>query len=258
MINCQELSFSSYYSEKRFAIASKIIGTKLVNKIIAFALYLLGASRKAIAGGLDLPYDTIKSFTDRMEQNGISALVERRLKQKKIAEIKPSEIKKVEVDSTSDFLVLSFGNENQQLQIPANNTIQIRTVILTMLENGLIDINTASKILDCHPAHIQRLNRQLQKDDATIFIDMRQGQRQDYVFNSDTKAEMIQQYIANLVNRQKISSQALSEDLKQRCDLNLSPRTIRLHIKKLGLSKIKKSLPELIDCLKKTQKTDRW
>jgi hypothetical protein len=69
---------------------------------------------------------------------------------------------------------------------------------------------------------------------------------------------MIQQYIANLVNRQKTSSQALSEDLKQRCDLNLSPRTIRLHIEQLGLSKIKKTLPELIDSFKKTQKSDRW
>jgi hypothetical protein len=68
---------------------------------------------------------------------------------------------------------------------------------------------------------------------------------------------MIQQYIANLVSKKRTSSQVLSEDIKERCNLDLSSRTIRLHIDKLGLSKIKKTLPELIDSLKKTQKSNR-
>jgi len=257
MINCHQLSFSFHYSEKRTAIANKIIGTTTVKKILSFALYLLGASRKAIAEILNLPYDTFKSFTQRMEQEGISALIDRQLKQKAIPEINSTVRQKGQVNSTSDFLVINFGIENQSLKIPANNTIQIRTVVLTMLENDFIDIHTASQVLGCHSVHVQRLNRQLQNDDATTFIDKRQGQTKDYVFNPEIKAEMIQQYIANLVINRNVSSQRLSEELRQRCNIDLSSRTIRLHIEKLGLSKIKKSLPELIDSLKKTQKANR-
>jgi hypothetical protein len=126
-----------------------------------------------------------------------------------------------------------------------------------MLENNLIDIHTASQALNCHTVHAQRLNRQLQNEDATIFNDKRRGQTKNYVFNSDIQTEMIQQYIANLVSKKRTSSQVLSEDIKERCNLDLSSRTIRLHIDKLGLSKIKKTLPELIDSLKKTQKSNR-
>ena len=257
MINCHQLSFSIHYSEKRTAIANKIIGTTTVKRILAFSLYLLGASRKAIAEILNLPYDTLKSFSQRMEKEGVSALIDRRMKYKEIPEIKPPKPLKGQVESTSEFLIINLGIENKRLKIPANNTIQIRTVVLTMLENNLIDIHTASQALNCHTVHAQRLNRQLQNEDATIFNDKRRGQTKNYVFNSDIQTEMIQQYIANLVSKKRTSGQALSEDLKERCNLDLSSRTIRLHIDKLGLSKIKKTLPELIDSLKKTQKSNR-
>lgn len=256
MINCHQLSFSIHYSKKRIVIANKVIGSITVKKIIAFALYLLGASRNSIAEILNLPYDTFKSFSERMEQDGISALIDRRLKQKAIPEINPPKSPKGHVDFTPDFLTIYFGIENQSLTIPANNTIQIRTVVLTMLKNNFIDISTASQALNCHASHVQRLNRRLHNDDATIFNDKRQGQKKDYVFDSEIKAEMIQQFVANLVIHRNVSSEKLSKDLKDRCDIDLPSRTIRYHIEKLGLSKIRKSLPELIDSLKKTQRSN--
>ncbi len=258
MINCHQLSFSIHYSKKRIVIANKVIGSIIVKRIIAFALYLLGASRNAIAEILNLPYDTFKSFSERMEQDGISALIDRRLrlKQKAIPEINPPKSPRERVDFTSDFLTIYFGTENQSLTIPANNTIQIRTVVLTMLKNNFIDISTASQALNCHASHVQRLNRRLHSDDATIFNDKRQGQKKDYVFDSEIKAEMIQQFVANIVIHRNVSSEKLSKDLKDRCDIDLPSRTIRFHIEKMGLSKIRKSLPELIDSLKKTQRSN--
>ena len=154
-------------------------------------------------------------------------------KQKTLPEIDHPKSPKGHIDFTPDFLTIYFGIGNQSLAIPASNTIQIRTVVLTMLKNNFIDISTASQALNCHVSHVQRLNRRLHNDDATIFNDKRQGQKKDYVFDSETKAEMIQQYIANLINNKNISSQALSEDLKERCDLDLSSRTIRLHVAKI-------------------------
>lgn len=256
MINCHQLSFSINYSKKRLVIANKVIGSITVKRIIAFALYLLGASRNAIAEILNMPYDTFKSFSERMEQDGISALIDRRLKQKAIPEIIHPKSSKGHVDFTPEFLIIYFGIENQSITIPASNTIQIRTVVLTMLENNFIDTNTASQALNCHPVHVQRLNRKLQNDDATIFNDKRKGQTKDYIFTSETKGEMTQQFVVNLVNNGNVSSEKLSEDLKERCGLDLSPRTIRLHIAKMGLLKNKKSFPELIGRFKKTKKTN--
>jgi hypothetical protein len=102
-----------------------------------------------------------------------------------------------------------------------------------MLENKLIDSRTASLVLGCTSIHAQRLNRELQSNDATVFIDKRQGQKKDYVFSSEIKSEMIQQFIANLVCHTNVSSRKLSADLKERCNLDLHSHTIRLYIAKV-------------------------
>jgi hypothetical protein len=50
------------------------------------------------------------------------------------------------------------------------------------------------------------------------------------------------------------SSNAIASKLKERCSIELSDRSIRVHIAKLGLNNIRKSLPELLNTLKKTKK----
>ena len=94
----------------------------------------------------------------------------------------------------------------------------------------------------------------MRNPDRAVLLDDRQGQIQDYVFTPETKAEVIQQFSVNAAVKTKTSSKALAEDIKARCDLDLSPRTIRLHIEKLGLSKIRQTLPKLIETFKKNSK----
>jgi transcriptional antiterminator len=53
------------------------------------------------------------------------------------------------------------------------------------------------------------------------------------------------------VRRQKTSGKALKEQLKQEQQLELSDRTIRYHVAKLGLTAIKKTLPNIIADFKK-------
>ncbi|MBL7092506.1 hypothetical protein ISS22_00900, partial [candidate division KSB1 bacterium] len=50
---------------------------------------------------------------------------------------------------------------------------------------------------------------------------------------------------------QKTTGKALAQQLKNQCQLDVSGRTIRYHIEKLGLNKIKKSLPKMYNELKK-------
>ncbi|MCG2788857.1 MAG: hypothetical protein L6405_02770 [Actinomycetia bacterium] len=64
---------------------------------------------------------------------------------------------------------------------------------------------------------------------------------------------MFKQFVLDIVTSGKSSGKLLAKQLHKRCKLTLSERSIRDHIRKLGLSGIKKSLPQLIAGLKKNE-----
>ena len=67
MLNSQNLpKLSSGYSQQRIERANQILGVDSVHRILVFALYLLGSSRKALAEFVDLRLDTVKSLVHRM------------------------------------------------------------------------------------------------------------------------------------------------------------------------------------------------
>ncbi len=65
------------------------------------------------------------------------------------------------------------------------------------------------------------------------------------------KAKLIEQFVVDLVKDGNVSGRTIAEHLQQRCDVELSERSIRDHMEKLGLSRIKKSLPGLLKEAKK-------
>ena len=105
----------------------------------------------------------------------------------------------------------------------------------------------------CHVTHCRELARKLASRDVDeVLVDKRQGLKQDYLFTPEVKSELIQQFALNAVSGRPTSSRAIAEDLEKRCSIELSPRSVRLHLGKLGLSRIADSLPELIALGKKT------
>ena len=78
MINCQEISFSQKLQQQRTAQAQSILGTKVTDHFICFALYLLGASRKSISTLTNTPPGTIRSRVRAILSNGLPALEDRR------------------------------------------------------------------------------------------------------------------------------------------------------------------------------------
>jgi len=75
-------------------------------------------------------------------------------------------------------------------------------------------------------------------------LDQRRGQQQDYIFTPTIKGELIQQFVIGFVTHGKISGAQLAAHLDDRCQLALSPRSVLHHVSALGLSTLKKSLPE--------------
>lgn len=253
MLNCHDLHFSYRHSQKRIERAGSILGMRTLKLVIGLAMYLLGAKRSAIAKSLELPEDTLKSFFQRVFKIGVNALVDRRRK----FSPPPSPLKKVRPDMASvkfdnGDLVLDFGSGVQTLRIPVQNKIQIKIVLLTCLGNNLLKNSQVSESLGYSARHTLKLCGDLKKGDAYSLLDKRRGQKRDYLVTPEIKAELIQQFVVEILSKGMPTGKQLSQVLNERCEINMSDRTARHHISKLGLSRIKRSLPELLADFKKT------
>jgi hypothetical protein len=86
-------------------------------------------------------------------------------------------------------------------------------------------------------------------------LDRRQGQQQDFVVTPSVKAELIQQFAVDILTSGRSSSTAISEQLKARCNIAIPDRTVRHHLARMGLGRIKRSLPQLVAAVKKTSES---
>jgi uncharacterized protein YwlG (UPF0340 family) len=98
------------------------------------------------------------------------------------------------------------------------------------------------------------MTQALDQGDVYALIDKRRGQKTDYLFSAEIKAELVQQFAANAVTKRPTTSRVISEQINKKCGLSLPDRSVRLHMKKLGLPTISKSLPALVEDLKKSSK----
>ena len=252
MSNFQAVKFYPELSKTRISTANKTLGKKVVKRILAFALYLLGAHRNAAAKLLDMPQDTLKSTINRVLQIGINSFEDNRKKTSSFMPPGAVITQKPSVYMEGEEIIADFGLKDILLRIPAKNTLQVKTILLTMLNNKLITNAEAADLLGYSSVHISRLSVALAEEDVESLIDKRQGQQKEYLFSPEIKAELVQQFAVNAVTGKSTSSRAISEQLKKRCNLNLPDRSVRLHINKLGLPRIAKSLPCLVATLKKT------
>jgi transposase len=250
MINCHDILFTQSLSDSRIKSAKKVFGERVVMRIIAFALFLLGAKRSTIADLIKLPLETFKSFIKNLFSTGVSGFEDRRSQATPIIAITEQNI---EFSIQYDNSMINFPlKEKTKITIPQTNELQFKTIILTFLANGIIKPSAAAKLFNISTSNIFRISKKFKEEDITALIDKRTGQSSDYIFTPDVKAELIQQYTLACIAGEKISGKTLANQLKERCNLDLSDRSIRHHIKKLGLDKIKLSLPQLLQDLKKT------
>ncbi|MCI0514402.1 hypothetical protein L0128_14390 [candidate division KSB1 bacterium] len=249
-MNCQDLPFSPVIAQKRLENGIKIFGEKVIQRILGYALFLLGVNRHAIAKLLSVPVNTIKSNIRALAAVGIPAFEDRRQKSVSPLSTPPYLTSTLEMNTDDKTFILTKGADFK-IQIPLKNKLQLRTFVLTLLDNGLIQTRAAATVLQLSTVQTQNLAHQLQIADVEGLRDHRQGQAEDYVFTPEVKAELIQQFTVACISHQKTSSSALAQQLKERCQLDLSARSIRYHLNKLGLVRLKKSLPQLLQTLKK-------
>ena len=237
---------------RRFETAKKALGERVLVKLLAFALFTLGANRRKIAEELGLPKATLTSLTERVLGKGLPALEDRRSKSSTFLPQAAAKGDPLALYLEQDTIVIQV-NEIQHVVIPRQNVLQCRIVLLTMLESGLLSPGEVARGLDLSTERVRQLSKKLREGGARTLLDQRKGQQQDYRVTPDVKAEIIQQYVVNLQTDGRTSAEKLKDDLSSRCKIELAPRTIRLHVAKLGLQRIRGSLPELLATLKKTE-----
>ena len=125
-------------------------------------------------------------------------------------------------------------------------------MLLSLLQADLLSVYTVSSVLGITAAHCRELSDKLLNNDLTeVLVDKRKGQKKDFRVDQSIKAELIKHFVARAVTGYSTSSYVLTELINDTEKTNISSRTIRWHMNKLGLMKIKKTLPELVKTLKK-------
>ena len=250
MINCQNITFSQTRSNERIEKAYSSFGEKVVKRIIALAFYWCGVNRKQISEILNLPLDTVKSCIKNLLSNGITAFEDRRKKVSAFLPIEKKDDISISLFSDNDNFIIKI-NSDIEIKIQQKNKLHLKTLILTLLNNNLINLKHAAKALNFSDVHVNNLAKAIESEDVHGLLDKRKGQTKDYKVNPEVKGELIGQFALASINKQKTTGKALAQQLKNQCQLDVSGRTIRYHIEKLGLNKIKKSLPKMYNELKK-------
>jgi hypothetical protein len=253
-MNCENLTFSQKLSEQRTAQAKVLLGDKVIRKLIAYALFLLGATRSTIASFLDIPGGSVRSLILAVNKQGLPALEDQRSKTSSFRPQAPLHIKpKLEQRETR--IRVNFGIGDLLIDIENSNILQKKVVLLTFLQNGLLERNEVAMALNLFEDRTGKLATALKNKDVEAILDQRQGHQKDYLFPPEVKAELIQQFVLDIVTHGKTSGELLAQHLNERCNLVLSSRSILHHVSAMGLTRIKKSLPEYLEELKKKSST---
>lgn len=253
-IDCQGHAFSPALSERRIAQAGESFGLGVIRRILCFALYLLGLERSAIGRSLGIPSDTAKSIIKAILRDGLAAFEDRRRSTARFRPPAPLEAPPIRLREAEEQIVVDFGFPDRQLKLSRQDPLQVKTVLLSMLNSGLLSKGQVAQAIRLTLSHTAALGRRLREQGALSLVDRRQGQQQDFVVSPSVKAELIQQFAVEVISSGRTSSRAISEKLKERCGLAIPDRTVRHHLSRIGLRKIKRTLPQLLAALKKNSK----
>jgi len=253
-MNCEILSFSQRLSDQRLSHANALLGRRVVDKILAYALFLLGVNRSTISSALDVPQGSIRSLVLAMKNRGLAGFEDQRARSSSFKPPLPETVSPT-LKTESSGLEVDFNVGGLVLQIPESNPVQKRVILLSLLNSCLLQRNEVAGALRLSPGRATKLARKLEQGDVTGILDRRRGQKQDYRFTPEIKAELVQQFVIETVAQRPTGAEQLAKQLKERCQLTLSARSILSHLTRLGLPSIKDSLPEHLAELKKNPKT---
>jgi len=130
IINCEKLSFSEKLSSQRIAKAEALIGKKVVTKVVAFALFLLGANKIIIASTIKMPIGSLKSLLLAINKRGLAGFEDQRRKTSTFKLAKPVNDITTTLISENSGISINFEPGNLTLHIPNSNPVQKKLYFL--------------------------------------------------------------------------------------------------------------------------------
>jgi transposase len=252
LINCQNLDFSTRLTEDRMDQAQQVFGLGVLQRFLCYSLFVLGINRQAIGQALGIPPETAKSIIKTINRHGLTALEDRRRQSSVLRPQVQLEAKPVTLREEGSKIIVDLGICERVLQLNKEDPFQMKIILLTMLNDGLLKKRQVAEVLKISPTYTAILARRLNEQGALSLLDQRQGQKQQFRVPQEVKAEVVQQFALDVITSGKTSGRAISAELKDRCDISIPDRTVRHHMARMGLGKIKKSLPQLVSAVKKT------
>jgi hypothetical protein len=251
-IDCQNLASSARLAEDRMGQAKRVFEPHVLQRFLCYSMYLFGVNRKAIGQTLGIPSETAKSTIKTINRHGLKALVDRRRKSSILRPQIQPESKPVTVREEGSKIIVDLGISGRVLHLNREDPLQLKTILLTMSNDGLLKKRQVADVLKITPTYAAILARRLDEQGALSLLDQRQGQKKDFRVPREVKAEVVQQFALDVITSGKTSGRAISSELKERCDISIPDRTVRHHMARMGLGKIKKTLPQLVSAVKKT------
>ncbi len=250
-MDCRTIEFSPIRAQQRIDKVLRVFPKALVFRIIAFCLYLLGAKLNQISALVGMPEESIRTYARVVFRDGFDALLDRRRNATPVVfpTVQASASTRVE----DDWLIVKFDSISGEIKIPIEHKVQARTVLLTLVQSKLLANQDIASALALSPGTCHQLAKKLLVNDVELALfDKRRGQTRDYRVGTIQKAEIIKHYAARAVSGHCTSSDKVAEAVNADSEIQISARTLRWHVAKLGLPLIKRSLPEMVDTLKKT------
>lgn len=251
-IDCQSLAFSARLSQSRMSQAMQLFGASVLQRVLSYSLYVLGVNRNAISQAMGIPSETAKSILKTINRDGLSAFEDRRRKGSSFLPQALPEPQPITIREEQDQLWVDFGISGRVLKLNREDPLQVKTILLTMVNSGLLTKRQAAEVLKLTPSYTASLARRLDEQGACALVDRRQGQKKDFRVPREVKAELVQQFAVDVITSGRTSGSAISAELKERCSITIPSRTVRHHLARMGLRKIKGSLPQLVSAIKKT------
>ncbi len=241
MLDCRNLDFSPKLSAARIEAANAVFGEPVLRRIVAFALFILGANRAWIADALGMPPGTVRSLIRRLLGTGIEGFVDLRRKAAREVTVRQEDLVPaltVRLPLENDALVICGG----QLELPKDNPIQRKVVLLSLIGEGLLSAEVVAPALGLSVSHVRRLHRDLMASDVEAVLDKRRGQLRDYRVGPELKGQMIVQFVLELAECGKASGTAVARRLGLHYDEHLPERTVRHHLNRMGLTSVRELL----------------
>jgi hypothetical protein len=213
-----------------------VLGEAVLRRIIAFTLFILGFKRDDIAEVLSMPQGTVQSQVQRIFSIGVEGIIDRRCRaapEVKACRAESQPTPAVYVKQEAGSLVIG----GVQLQLPEDNPVQRRIVLLSLMGEDMLSAKDVAPILGLSIPHVRRLHRNLMDSDVEAVLDKRRGQLRDYRVGPELKGNMIVQLVLELTECGRASGASVAQRLESNCDEKVPERTVRHHLSRMGLTR---------------------